>query len=58
MESVPDDKMECQGSSLLQEHQHLMLQHFGSGEMSIFPDHVIHHVLVGVSIWLSCSLNF
>ena len=58
VESVPDKEMECQGSSLLKEHQCLMLQHFGSKEMSILPDHVIHHMLVGVSIYLSCSLNF
>ena len=58
IESVPDEKMEHQGSSLLKEHQHLMLQHFGSEEMSILPDHVIHRMLVGVSVYLSCSLNF
>ena len=58
IESVPDEKMEHQGSSLLKEHQCLMLQHFGSKEMSILPDHVLHRMLVGVSIYLSCSLNF
>ena len=58
VESVPDEEMECQGSSLLKEHQHLMLQYFGSKEMSILPDHVVHCMLVGVSIYLSCSLNF
>ena len=58
VESVPDKEMERQGSSLLKEHQHLMLQHFGSKEMSILPDHVVHCMLVGVSIYLSCSLNF
>ena len=57
IESVPDEEMECQASSLLKEHQHLMLQHFGSKEMSILPDHVVHHMLVGVSISLSCSHN-
>ena len=55
IESVPDEKMEHQGSALLKEHQHLMLQDFGSEEMSILPD---HHVLVGVSVYLSYSLNF
>ena len=58
IDSVPDEKMEHQGSSLLKEHQHLMLQHFGSKEMSILPDHVIHRMLVGVSVYLRCSLNF
>ena len=58
IESVSDEEMECQGSSLLKEHQHLMLQHFGSKETSILPDHVVHRMLVGVSIYLDCSLNF
>ena len=44
VESVPDEEMEHQGSPLLKEHQHLMLQHFGFKEMSILPDHVIHHI--------------
>ena len=57
IESVPDEKMEHQGSSL-KEHQCLMLQHFGSKETSILPNHVIHCMLVGVSVYLSYSLNF
>ena len=50
VESAANEVLDDQGTSLLQEHQQLMLQHFGLEETSILPDHVVHKMLVGVSI--------
>ena len=58
VESVPNEVMENQGTSLLWKHQCLMLQHFGLGEISALLDHVVHRMLVGVSIQLGQPLNF
>ena len=59
VESTSDESMEKAGSSLLREHQKLMLQHFGHKEVAILPDHVVQHMLLGVNISnFLCSLHF
>ena len=50
VEPVTDESMEDKGTSLLHEHQKLMLQHFGNMEMAILPDHIVQHMLLRVSI--------
>ena len=50
VESTSDEIMEKTGSSLLREHQKLMLQHFGHKDVAILPDHVVQHMLLGVSL--------
>ena len=50
IEPVTDELMEDKGTSLLCEHQKLILQHFGNTDTAILLDHVVQHMLLGVSI--------
>ena len=50
IEPTTDESMHDTGTSLLPEHQKLMLQHFGSIKTAILLDHIIEHMLLGVCI--------
>ena len=50
IEPATDKLMEDKGTSLLREHQELMLQYYGNTDTAILPDHVVQHMLLGVSI--------
>ena len=59
VESTSDESMEKTDSSLLREHQKLMLQHFGYKDVAILLDHVVQRMLLGVSIYnFSVFLSF
>ena len=49
VEPTSDESMEKASSSLLREHQKLMLQHFGHKDVAILPDHIVQCMLLGVS---------
>ena len=52
------DKPESAGSSLLVQHQKLLLEHFGHKHMAVLPEAVIQHLLLGVNfspILIVCS---
>ena len=49
VEPTSDESMEKTSSSLLREHQKLMLQHFGHKDVAILPDHMVQRMLLGVS---------
>ena len=49
VEPTSDESMEKAGLSLLREHQKLMLQHFGHKDVAILLDHIVQHMLIGVS---------
>ena len=50
IEPTTNESMQDTSTSLLHEHQKLMLQHFGSTETAILPDHVVQCMLLGVCI--------
>ena len=50
IEPTTDESMQDTGTSLLCEHQKLMLQHFGSTKTAILLDHIIQHMLLWVCI--------
>ena len=49
IEPISNESMEKTGSSLLREHQKLMLQHFGPKNVANLLDHIVQHMLLGVS---------
>ena len=50
IEPTTDELMEDRGMSFLHKHQKLMLQHYGNTDMTILPDNLVQHMLLGVSI--------
>ena len=45
VEPATDESMQDTGTSLLCEHQKLMLQHFNNTDTAVLPDHVVQCML-------------
>ena len=49
------DPPETTGASLLVQHQHLLLEHYGHKSTAVLPDDVIQRLLLRVSFFLAIT---